>query len=69
MEALRRVTSYPLLPKDAHTKLRVESEDPVLVELVGYSDSDKAGDLASRKSQRIVFVDADGCPMASFSRK
>ena len=37
------------------------------MELVGYSDSDWAGDPASRKSQSSGHVDADGCKMASFS--
>ena len=51
MDALRRVTRHLLGTEDAHVKLRIQSADPVMVELVGYPDSDWAGDPSSRKSQ------------------
>ena len=68
MEALQRVTRYLLRAQDAHVKLRIQSADPVTEELAGYSDSDWAGDPSSRKSQRSGHVEADGCPLTSFSR-
>ena len=43
MEALRRVTRYSLGTQDAYVKLRVQNDDSITVELVGYSDSDWAG--------------------------
>ena len=64
MEALHRVTRYLLGTKDTYIKLRVQSGDPVLVELVGRSDSEWAGDPASLKSQSSGHVDADGFPQA-----
>ena len=45
------------------SKLRIQSADPVTVELVGYSDSDWVGDPSSRKSQSGGHVEADGCPL------
>ena len=36
---------------------------------LGYSDGDWAGDPSSRKSQSSGHVEADGCPMTSFSRR
>ena len=63
MEASRRVTRYLLEKQDAYVKLRIQSADPVTVELVGYSDSDWAGDPSSRKSQSSGHVEADGCPL------
>ena len=69
MEALRRVTRYLLGTQDAFVKLRIQSADPITVELVGYLDSDWAGDLSSRKSQSCGHVEADGCPLKSFSRR
>ena len=67
MEALRRVTRYLLVTRDAYVKLRIMSDDPITVELVGFSDSDWAGDPVSRKSQSSGLVEADGCPLTSFS--
>ena len=58
MEALRRVTGYLLGMEDACITLSVQSGDPVLVELVGLH----------RKLQSSGHVDANGCPIASFSR-
>ena len=69
MEALRRVTRDLLGTQDAFVKLQFQSADPVIVELVGYSDSDWAGDPSSRKSQSSGHVEADGCPLTSFSRR
>ena len=69
VETLRRVTRYLLGTQDAYVKLRIQSADPVTVELVGYSDSDWAGDPSSRKSQSSGPMEADGCPMTSFSRR
>ena len=69
MEALRRVTRYVLGTQDAYVKLRIQSADPVAVELLGCSDSDGAGDPSSRKSQSSGHVEADGCPLTSFSRR
>ena len=66
IEALRRVTRYLLGTKGAHIKRSAQSGDPSLVDM-DFSDSDWAGDPASRKSQSSGHVDADGCPMASFS--
>ena len=68
MEELRRVTRHVLGTMDANVKLRVQSAVPVTVELVGY-DSDWAGDPSSRMSQSSGHVEADGCPMTSFSRR
>ena len=51
MGASRRVTRYLLGTQDAHVKLRIQSDDPVTVDLVGDSDSGWAGDPSSRKSQ------------------
>ena len=68
MEALRRVMRYPLRTQDAYIKLGVQSGNLVLVELVGYSDSDGVGDLSSRQSQSAGHVDSDGCSLSSFSR-
>ena len=62
MEASRRVTRYLLGTQNAHVKLRIQNDDPITVELVGYSDSDWAGDPSSRKSQSSGHVEADGCP-------
>ena len=39
------------------------------MELVGYSDSDWAGDPLSGKSQSSGHVEADGCALTSFSRR
>ena len=69
MEALRRVTRYLQGTQDAYVKLRIQSDDPITVELVGYSDSDWAGDPSSRKSQSSGHVEADSCPLTSFSRR
>ena len=69
MEALRRVTRYLLGTQDGHIKLGVQHGDPVLVELEGYSASDWAGDPSSWKSQSCGHVGADGCPLASRSRR
>ena len=69
MEALRRVTRYLLGTQDAYVKLRIQNDDLITVELVGYSDSDWAGDPSSRKSQSSGHVEADGCPLTSFSRR
>ena len=69
MEALRRVTRYLLGTQIVHVKLRIQNDDPITVELVGYSDSDWAGDPSSRKSQSSGHVEADGCPLTSFSRR
>ena len=55
--------------QDACVKLRILSADPVTVELVGYSDRDSAGDPSSRKSPSSGHVEADGCPLTSFSRR
>ena len=67
MEALRRVTRYLLGTQNAYVKLRIQSEDPITVELVEYTDSDWAGHSSSRKSQSSGHVEADGCPLTSFS--
>ena len=69
MEALRRVTRYLLGTQNAFVKLRIQNDDPITVELVGYSDSDWAGDPSSRKSQSSAHVEADGCPLTSFFSK
>ena len=69
MESLRRVTRYLLGTQNAYVKLRIQNDDPITVELVGYSDSDWAGDPSSRKSQSSGHVEADGCPLTSLSRK
>ena len=69
METLRRVTRYLLGTQDAYVKLRIQGADPVRVELLGYSDSDWAGDPSSRKSQSSGHVEVDGCPLTSFSRR
>ena len=69
MEALRRVTRYLLGTQNAYVKLRIWNDDPITVELVGYSDSDWAGDPSSRKSQSSGHVESDGCPLTSFSSK
>ena len=69
MEALRRVIRYLLGTQDAYVKLRIQSADPVTVELVGYSVSDLAGDPSSRKSQSSGHVEAEGCPLTSLSRR
>ena len=66
---VHRSLRYLLGTNDAYIKLRVQSGDPILVELVGFSDSERAGDQASRKSQSSGHVDADGCPLASCSRR
>ena len=44
IEALRRVTRYLLGTQNAYVMLRIQNDDPITVELVGYSDSDWAGD-------------------------
>ena len=62
---VHRSLRYLLGTNDAYIKLRVQSGDPVLVELV----SERAGDQASRKSQSSGHADADGCPLASCSRR
>ena len=67
MEALRRVTRCLLGTQNAYVKLRIQNDDPITVELVGYSDSDGAGDPSSRESQSSGHVEADGCPLTSFS--
>ena len=69
MEALRRVTRYLLGTQNAYVKLRIQNDDPITVELVGYSDSDWAGDPSSRKSQGSGHVEEDGCPLTPFSRR
>ena len=69
MEALRRVTRYLLGTQNAYVKLRIQSGDPITVELAGYSDSDWAGDPSSSKSESNGHVEADGCPLTSFSRR
>ena len=69
MEALRRVTRYLLGTHNAYVKLRTQNDDPITVELVGYSDSDWADDPSSRKSQSSGHLEADGCPLTSFSRR
>ena len=69
MEALRRVTRYLLGTQNAYVKLRIQNDDPITVGFVGYSDSDWAGDPSSRKSQSSGHVEADGCPLTSFSRR
>ena len=69
MEALRRVTRYLLGTQNAYVKLRIQNDDPITVGLVGYSDSDWAGDSSSRKSQSSGHVEVDGCPLTSFSRR
>ena len=69
MEALRRATRYLLGTQDAYVKRRIQCADPVSMELVGYSGSDWAGDPSSRKSQSSGHVEADGCPLTSFSRR
>ena len=69
MEALRRVTRHLLGTQNVYVKLRIQNDDPITVELVGYSDSDWAGDPSSRKSQSSGHVEADGCPLTSFSRR
>ena len=38
MAALRRVTRYLLGTQNAYAKLRIQNDDPITVELVGYSD-------------------------------
>ena len=68
MEALRRVSRQLLGTQDAYVKPRNQNDDPITVELVGYSDSDWAGDPSSRKSQSSGRVEAGGCPLTSFSR-
>ena len=65
MEALRRVTRYMLGTRDAYVKLKILNDDTITVELVGYSDSDWAGDQASRKSQSSGHVEANNCPLLS----
>ena len=47
VEAVRRVTRYLLGTQGAYVKLRIQTTDPA----TGNSDSDWAGDPASRKSQ------------------
>ena len=69
MEALRRVTRYLLGMRDAYVVLRILGADPVTVELVGHSDSDRTSDPSSRKSQSSGHVEVDGCPLTSFSRR
>ena len=61
IEALRRVSRYLLGTRDAYVKLKILNDDPITVELVGYSDSDWAGDPASRKSE--------SSGLTSFSRR
>ena len=41
----------------------------MLVDLVSYSDNNWAGGPSSRTSQSSGHVDADGCPLVSFSRR
>ena len=53
---------FVLGAQNAYVKLRIQSDDPITVELVGYSDSDWAGDPSSRKSQSSGHVEADGWP-------
>ena len=67
MEALQRVTRYLLGTQNAYVKLRIQSDDPITVELVGCSDSDLAGDPSSTESQSSGHAEADGCPLASLS--
>ena len=69
MEALRSLTRYLLGTQTAYVKLRIQSDDLITVELVGYSDSDWVGDPSSRKSQSSGHVEANGCPLTSFSRR
>ena len=69
VEALRRVTRYLLGTQNAYVKLRIWNDDPITVELVGYSDSDWAGDPSSRKPQSSGHVESDGCPLTSFSSR
>ena len=69
MEALRSLTRYLLGTQTAYVKLRIQSDDLITVELVGYSDSDWVGDPSSRKSQSSGHVEADGCPLTSLSRR
>ena len=60
---------FVLGAQNAYVKLRIQNDDPITVELVGYSDSDWAGDPSSRKSQSSGHVEADGCPLTSCSRR
>ena len=62
------LTRYLLETQNAYVKLRIQNDDTITVKLVGYSDSDWAGDPSSRKSQSSGHVEADGCPLTSFSR-
>ena len=39
------------------------------VTLKAFSDSDSATDLDNRKSQSSCFIEADGCPLSSYSKR
>ena len=49
--------------------LRPESDDPDMVSVTVWSDSDWAGDQQTRQSQSSLHVEADGCPLFSTSRR
>jgi hypothetical protein len=69
-QALKRVARYLKGTRDISVVLRrPKKTDRQKVILNGYSDSDWAGDIATRKSQSSGHIQADSCPLLGFSRR
>ncbi|CAK0881954.1 unnamed protein product, partial [Prorocentrum cordatum] len=66
--ALKRLVRYLMCTRDAVTWLPKPTEG-TNVELVGYGDSDWAGDLQTRRSQSSGKIEIDNVLMHSFSRR
>ncbi|CAK0870594.1 unnamed protein product [Prorocentrum cordatum] len=66
--ALKRLVRYLLGTRNAVNWLPRPTEG-TNVELVGFGDSDWAGDLQTRRSQSSGKIEIDGVPMHSFSRR
>ena len=70
MGALKRVARYLAGTKELVVRLELDRDvKPGHVHLVGWADSDWAGDQATRRSQTSGFITADGIAMRSFSRR
>eukprot|EP00971_Amphidinium_carterae_P304278 6046717-Amphidinium_carterae.1 len=69
LRLLKRVGRYLKGTQKYQTLLPAIESPGGSVQLVGYSDSDWAGDRRERKSQSSGCVRADGCPLVSWSTR
>ncbi len=66
---LKRLCRYLSETRTSRDWLHRPTGDTTTCVLTLWSDSDWAGDRKSRASQSSLFIEADGCPLCSSSRR